>query len=81
MPKTPEPDVHRFKAGDVVVTKKPVRIDSKGSALPGWKWRIVTAYHDGTKALYDCVAHTAPKAYSCTLYDREVDGKHHEHRT
>ncbi len=80
MRKEPLKNAHRFKVGDIVVSKKPVKVERAGYADPGWKWRIVLVYHVGVRAFYDCVAHTAPTAYDCTLEDRQVDGKHPEHR-
>jgi hypothetical protein len=80
--KEPLKSAHRFKAGDVVVTKTPYNLGGRhGWADPGWKWRIVKVYHVGVRAYYDCVAHTAPKVYACTLEDRQVDGKHQDHRS
>lgn len=74
-----------YKVGDVITTIGNVscinwRGKREGVALPGWLWRIVEVNvnysESGARWVnYGCVAHLAPRMYSCRLREGRVSQK------
>lgn len=74
----------RWKIGDVVVTKRRVRVRNyrgkwEGSADPGWLWRVVDVRVDYAAGhpcvVFDLVSHDEPKAYSVTVKHHQIERK------
>ena len=61
-----------YKVGDVVVTNVPISAFGPtnrrdGTAAPGWKWRIVRVYVDGSRLRYEVVSDAEPRYYHSDL--------------